>query len=223
MFVGHYGVSFAAKRWAPRVPLWLLFIAAQFLDLLWAPFILLGIEKARVIPGFMPGSPLDLYYLPYTHGLLTAIFWSVLMYAVIRYVTCREWPVSAPIIVGATVFSHWVLDLLTHGPDLPLIGDEHKVGLGLWNYPGPELTLEILFLFGGIWFSGAWKNRKWGWWVFGVVMLAGQLSDLLSPPPPNIHVVATMALAAYVIFAGVAWWLEGRGRKASVVGAETRA
>jgi hypothetical protein len=76
MFVGHYGVSFAVKRVAPTIPLWALFIAAQLLDVFWAPFILLGIEKVRIVPGITASNPFDLYYMPYTHSLLAALLWS---------------------------------------------------------------------------------------------------------------------------------------------------
>jgi len=72
VFVGHYGVSYAAKRGAPTVPLWVLFIAVQLLDVAWAPFVLLGIEKVRIVPGITKSNPLDLYYMPYTHSLLAA-------------------------------------------------------------------------------------------------------------------------------------------------------
>src|SRR4029079_15166848 len=78
MFVGHYGVSFAAKRAEPAIPLWVLFLAVQFLDVLWAPFVVLGIEKARIVPGITASNPFDLYYMPYTHGLLTALLWALL-------------------------------------------------------------------------------------------------------------------------------------------------
>jgi hypothetical protein len=210
MFVGHYGVAFAVKRWEPRIPVWLLFVAAQFIDILWAPFILLGVEHARVVPGFMPANPLDLYYMPFTHGLLTALAWSVLFYAVVRYITCREWPVRAPILLGATVFSHWVLDFLTHGPDLPIWGDQDKVGLGLWNHPTLSLLAEAGVLLGGVWLSGLGRGGRWGWWVFAAVMLAIQFGNVLGPPPPGITTVAGSAIIAYAAFALVAWWLERR-------------
>lgn len=76
MFVGHYGMSFAAKRIAPTIPLWVLFVAVQLLDVFWAPLVLLGIEKVRIVPGITASNPLDLYYMPYTHSLLAAGLWS---------------------------------------------------------------------------------------------------------------------------------------------------
>jgi hypothetical protein len=77
MFVGHYGVSFAVKAIDQRIPLWTLFIAVQLLDVFWAPFVLLGIEKVRIVPGITASNPLDLYYMPYTHSLLASALWSV--------------------------------------------------------------------------------------------------------------------------------------------------
>jgi len=130
MFVGHYGVSFAAKKAEPALPLWVLFIAVQLLDVLWAPFVLLGIEKVRIVPGFTASNPLDLYYMPYTHSLLAAIGWSIVAFLAYRFAV-RSAPVRAAAIVGLAVFSHWVLDFLVHRPDLPLYDNTAKVGLGL--------------------------------------------------------------------------------------------
>ena len=130
MFVGHYGVGFAAKRVEPSIPLWLLFLAVQFLDVLWAPFVLLGIEKVRIVPGFTATNPLDLYYMPFTHGLVAAILWSCaggLAYQILARPSRRQ----AGVVIGVAVFSHWVLDFIVHRPDLPLYDNSAKVGLGL--------------------------------------------------------------------------------------------
>ena len=79
MFAGHYAVSFAATSLNKRIPVWRLFLATQFLDVLWCVFIFAGIEKARVVPGITASFPLDLYYNPYTHSLVTALAWSLLV------------------------------------------------------------------------------------------------------------------------------------------------
>ena len=99
MFVGHYGVSFAAKKAEPSIPLWVFFIAVQLLDVLWAPFVLLGIEKVRIVPGITASNPLDLYYMPYTHSLLAAIGWSVAAFLVYR-LAVRNAPSHTAAIVG---------------------------------------------------------------------------------------------------------------------------
>src|SRR6266516_1426561 len=115
MCVGHYGVSFAAKKAEPSIPLWVLFIAVQLLDVVCAPFVLLGIEKVRIVPGITASNPLDLYYMPYTHILVAAIGWSVAAAAVYR-VAAPSVTTRAAAVIGAAVFAHWVLDLLVHRP-----------------------------------------------------------------------------------------------------------
>ena len=121
MFVGHYSVAFAAKTEKNKIPLWVLFIAVQFLDYIWATLVLLGIEKLRVIKGFTAGSMLDSYFHPYSHSLVAAIAWSVVAALIYKAICSRHrrlYSKSAPLIVAAAVFSHWVLDLIAHPRDL---------------------------------------------------------------------------------------------------------
>ena len=118
MFVGHYGVAFATKKADASIPLWVLFLAVQWLDVIWAPLVLLGIERVRIVPGFTATNPLDLYYMPYTHSLVAAILWSgaaALVYGAVRPANIRT-----RLLVGLAVFSHWILDFIVHVPDLPL-------------------------------------------------------------------------------------------------------
>lgn len=210
MFVGHFGPSFLAKRADRTIPLWVLFIAVQFLDVLWAPFVLLGVEKVRIVPGITKASPLDLYYMPYSHGLLTAIGWSIVFGAAYQLIA-RPAAARASLIVGLAVFSHWVLDLLVHRPDLPLYDNAAKVGLGLWNVPAIELPLEALILLGGMWLylrddlSGAKRT-----YVFGALLVVLQVVSFYAPPPPTVTAVAWTAILSYLVFALVIWWLEDR-------------
>jgi len=149
MFVGHYGPAFAIKAIQPAIPIWLLFAAVQIVDIAWAALVLLGIEKVRIVPGITASNPLDLYYMPYTHSLVAAVLWAVGAVLVCRLLPAvRTWP--AAVWIGLAVFSHWVLDLLVHKPDLPLYDNTMKVGLGLWNYPALALLVEALLLFAGM-------------------------------------------------------------------------
>ena len=208
MFVGHYGVSFTAKKAEPAIPLWVLFIAVQLLDVLWAPLVLLGIEKVRIVPGITASNPLDLYYMPYTHSLVAAIGWSVVAFLVYRAV--RPAPPRAAAIVGVAVFSHWVLDFLVHRPDLPLYDNTAKVGLGLWNLPAVALGLEALLLFGAMWLYLRHAARRTAMLAFGVVMLAIQAYVFFGPPPASDKAAAATALIAYAVFAVVIRALERR-------------
>jgi hypothetical protein len=212
MFVGHYGVSFAAARKAP-IPLWVLFIAVQFLDVLWAPFVLLGIEKARIAPGITASNPLDLYYMPYSHSLVAALLWSAAAFLACRLAMPRS-GVRGASIVGGAVFSHWVLDFVVHRPDMPIWDDTAKVGLGLWNVPVLAMGLEAALLFGGMWLyfrTGA--PRRVATAIFGVLALGIQLMVFFGPPPTSDRAAAATALVAYVIFAAVAWWLDRRAAR----------
>src|SRR5437867_12834520 len=116
MFVGHYGVAFAVKSERNQIPLWVLFVAVQLLHFLWAPFVLLGIEKVRMVPGITATNPLDLYYMPYTHSLIGALIWSGVAALVYKLISSTASRVAA-ILVGFAVFSHLLLDLVVHRPD----------------------------------------------------------------------------------------------------------
>jgi hypothetical protein len=188
------------------VPLWVLFIAVQLLDVFWAPFVLLGIEKARIVPGITASNPLDLYYMPYTHSLVAAVIWSAVGYGLFRL--WRGSARGAAALVGVAVFSHWILDFIVHRPDLPLYDDAAKVGLGLWNLPVLAFGLEAGLLFGGMAFF--WQGRagsKIGLAVFGIIMLGVQATVFFGPPPASAAAAAISALLAYGMFAAfVAWW-----------------
>ena len=216
MFVGHYGVSFAAKRVNPAVPLWVLFLAVQFLDVLWAPLVLLGIEKVRIVPGITATNPLDLYYMPYTHSLVAALVWSLGAFVVYRLSASRGRSGPAAL-VGVAVFSHWVLDFLVHRPDLPLYDNHAKVGLGLWNFRALAFGLEAAFLFGGMWLYFKNASRRTAILTFGLVMLAIQASVFFGPPPSSGQTVAVTAIASYLIFAAVIRFLERPRRTAARV------
>src|ERR1700694_3704481 len=96
MFIGHYGPSFAIKAIRPAIPLWLLFIAVQLVDVAWAVLVLVGMEKVRIVPGITASNPLDLYYMPYTHSLVAAILWAAAAIVLCRLLLgVRDWPAAA--------------------------------------------------------------------------------------------------------------------------------
>jgi hypothetical protein len=212
MFIGHYGPSFAIKAWKKTIPLWILFLAVQLVDIFWSIFVLLGIEKVRIVPGITATNPFDLYYMPYTHSLLGAAVWSVIAALAYRLLARLDgWLAAA--IVGAAVFSHWILDLIVHRPDLPLYADSYKVGLGLWNYPALAFALEIALLFGGIFLYLRATTPKdtigrYGMVVFGLVTVAVQAYVFFGPPPVSDKAAAATALVLYFVFAAIVYWLE---------------
>jgi hypothetical protein len=208
MFVGHYGVSFVAKNVEPAIPLWLLFVAVQWLDVMWAPLVLLGVEKVRIVPGITASNPLDLYYMPYTHSLVAAVAWSAAAFAAHRIVV-REAGAIAALVVAAAVFSHWVLDFIVHRPDLPLYDNAAKVGLGIWNFAALAFVMEAVLFFGGMYlYVRTESRRRTAIIAFGVFMLALHALVFFGAPPPSDRAAAITALVAYVVFALVIRFLE---------------
>ncbi len=209
MFVGHYGVSFATKKADPSIPLWVLFLAVQWLDVLWAPLVILGIEKVRIVPGFTATNPLDLYYMPYTHSPVAALLWSAAAFAVYRLLAHA--PTRSAFLVGLAVSSHWVLDFIVHRPDLPLYDNTAKVGLGLWNYPAWAFGLEAALLLGAsaMYLKAEPRNRA-AIIVFSLVMLGVQVYVFFGPPPASPKAAAATALVAYFLFALIIWFLADR-------------
>jgi hypothetical protein len=219
MFVGHYSVAFAVKTERNRIPLWVLFVAVQLLDFLWAPFVLLGIEKVRIVPGITATNPLDLYYMPYTHSLIGALVWSSAASLLYKFVARQKASNAAALIVGAAVFSHWVLDLIVHRPDLAIYDDTMKVGFGLWNYKGIEFAVEIALLVLGIILylkqnAIASLGRKISAIVFGAFLILVQTQNTFgSRPLSSGRVVAITALVFYSLFAAIAFFLERARRQ----------
>ena len=211
MFVGHYGTSFAGKALKKSIPLWVLFFAVQLLDVFWSIFVLLGIEKVRIVPGITRTNPLDLYYMPYTHSLVATTIWSIAGAAVYKlFFRSETWRSAA--VVGVAIFSHWVLDLVVHRPDLPLYDNAMKVGFGLWNYPFAAFALEVVILFAGLYLylrhpKADRRVRNYRIIVFAAIMVLVQAFVFFGPPPSSDRAIALTALASYLLFAAIAAWL----------------
>ena len=221
MFVGHYGVAFAAKSQRNKIPLWVLFVAVQFLDYIWATLVLLGIEKLRVIKGFTAGSMLDSYFHPYSHSLITVVLWScvaALAYKLLCSSLGYVYKKPAAFIVGLAVFSHWILDLIAHPRDLPIYDNTWKVGFGLWNYRDPEFALEIAMLAGGIMLYLA-RNvlptaRKTAVIAFGVALVVVQIGDTYVPRTPLTDKATAMGVwIFYTLFVVIAFLIEKIGSR----------
>ena len=152
MFVGHYSVSFAASRSGVYLPLWVWFLAVQWLDLVFMTLVLAGVEKVRVTEGFTESNDLDLYFMPFSHGLVGSLVMSVIFAAIVAAVFPAARKPLGFALVALASFSHWLLDLLMHTPDLPIYDDDStKVGLGLWDHAAIALPLELLVLVLGAW------------------------------------------------------------------------
>ena len=216
MFVGHYGPAAAAA--GPEIKLWHGFVAVQFLDVLWAPFVLTGVEHVRITENFTASNHFDLYHMPYTHSLLMAVVWSVV--AGFAYgAVCRRAGRAAAIMIAALVFSHWLLDLITHKPDLALapgflLGDDSvRLGFGLWDNRPVAFGLELaLFLSGMAYYWSRSHARGWLGRLSPALLIAAgvaaQYYGNWGPPPPSPDAAAVSAIAAYAIFAALAAFVD---------------
>jgi hypothetical protein len=221
MFVGHYGVSLAAKRVDARLPLGWLFLAVQLPDILWAVLFLLGVEKARIIPAQTAVMAVDHNYIPYSHSLLASLLWAGAIYALVRLLPSGAAGLrkaTVAIVMALAVLSHFVLDVIVES-NLPLYDDAAKVGFGLANNPIAAYIVEGLILVGGLILylrATTPKNLtgRYGMIVFVMVMLAFNLA-IFGPPPTNLQFVALSSLGSFAAMAGVAFWLD-RQRRASI-------
>lgn len=207
MFVGHIAIALAAKRAAPRTNLGLLALGTQWADTLWPILVLLGVERVEIKPGVTVMTPLDFISYPWSHSLLMLVVWGALAYAAYR----RGGGKRDALVLAACVVSHWVLDWMTHRPDMPLVPFvDIKVGLGLWNHPAAEVAIEGAMYVVGAWlyFSGTRARDGVGRWAVGaliVVLGAIWLGSTFGPPPPSVSAVAWSALVGWLFFAW-AWW-----------------
>jgi len=209
MFIGHFAVGFAAKRVAPRASLGTFVAAALFLDVLWPVFLLTGIERVRIDPGNTAFSPFDFVQYPWSHSLVLAAVWS-LLFAGGHYLFRRDKATAQ--MLGAVVFSHWILDWVTHRPDLPLApGLQFKTGLGLWGSVPATVAIEVtLFLVAALWYERVAEPLdavgRWAWYALIGVLLALYAASLGPPPHPGQErLVAIVTIASWIFVPWAAW------------------
>lgn len=210
MFIGHYAVGFAAKRAEPRVSLGTLMLAASFLDLLWPAFLLLGLEHVRIDPGNTPVTPLDFYDYPISHSAVWVLAWSALV-ALVWF--SRHRLAQPAVLVGALVASHWVLDFLTHRPDMPIFPHGPYVGLGLWNSVVGTVVVEVGICAAGVFLyvRGTRPRDRAGTWAlvaFVALLLAIYVANIFSPPPPGVRAIAWTGLAGGWLLVAWAYWID---------------
>jgi hypothetical protein len=208
MFIGHFGVGFAAKRLAPRVSLGTAFLAAQFIDLIWPTLLLAGVEQVRIAPGNTLMMPLVFEHYPVSHSLLAVAGWAIAI-GVVHWLSRRQ--LRAALVVGALVVSHWLLDAIVHVPDLPLApGSPTLVGLGLWNSMLATVAVEAAFFGGGLWlYLSATRpvDRTGRWALIGLVtfLVVVEVANFAGPPPPNVTALAWVGQAQWLLVAWGYW------------------
>ena len=211
MFIGHYAVAFAAKRAAPAISLGTLFLAVQLADLVWPALVLAGVERFEIRPGITAFTPLDFVHYPWSHSLVAMLAWGVALG--VGYVLVRKARWRDAVLLAALVVSHWVLDFVSHRPDMPLApGDSTKVGLGLWNSVPATLVVEGALFGACVWLYARStraldRTGKWALWSLVAFLSVVYVANAFGPPPPS---VAAVAWSANLLWLVVAWgyWID---------------
>src|SRR5215831_18337196 len=210
MFIGHFAAGFAAKRVAPRVSLGLLFLAAQLADVLWPIFVAIGLESVRIAPGTTAVTPLDFVSYPYSHSLA-----ALSIYAIVFGTVCW-WllgDLTASVVVAALVISHWVLDFVSHRPDMPIYPGGPRYGLSLWNSLPATVLVEIAMFAGGVWLYAKTTRARdaIGRWSFvGLVLflLIAYAGNLAGGPPPSVAAIYWIGILGSVLILWWSWWTD---------------
>ena len=211
MFIGHFAVAFAAKPVAPAVSLGTLFLACEWVDLVWPLFLFMGLERIEIRPGITAFTPLDFVHYPWTHSLAMCAAWAVglgLLYLLVR----RDR--RAALVVGAVVLSHWLLDLIVHRPDLPLTpGGEARWGLGVWNSIPATIAIEgALFVLAlGFYLRHTRaldRIGRWGLYALIAFLLVAYVGAAFGPPPPSVEAIAWAGLIGGAVTALLGYWID---------------
>ena len=210
MFLAHYATGFAAKKITPRTPLPLLLLASQFIDHLWPVFVLFGIERVAIAPGITAYTPLDFIYYPWTHSLLMSVAWG-LAFGLLVYAFRKDQ--REAMVLAALVPGHWLLDLFSHRPDLPLApGVESMLGMGLWNSVPATVAVELTLFAAGVvlyWRATPHSPRRSRVIIGSLVafLLIIYASNTFGPPPPSVDMIGIAGNALWLVILW-AWWAE---------------
>jgi len=208
VFIGHFAASFASKRIAARPSLGWLFEAAQWPDLLWPILCLAGVEHFRVLQGASAFTPLAFDYYPWSHSLVMDLVWGV---ALGGAYFARSRDRRGALVVAVLVVSHWLLDWITHIPDMPIRpGGVTRVGLGMWRSVPLTLSVETLLFVIGIWLylrvtTARDRIGSIGFWMLAAFLYLSYIVNTITPPPPSPTVVSLGALSLWILIPIAAW------------------
>jgi hypothetical protein len=210
MFLGHYAVGLAAKRIDNGPSLGTTLMAAQFIDLLWPIFLIIGIERVEIDPRNTAFTPLNFTHYPYSHSLVATICWGILL-GLVYYIVSKNR--RGAILLGFLVLSHWLLDLATHRPDLPIsFSEQQKVGLGLWNNKMLTLIIEsLMFVIGLVIYLRSTRpvNKKGNYlfWTFMILISGIYIGSIFGPPPTSVPAIMYSGLGQW-LFITFAYWVD---------------
>lgn len=213
MFVGHYGLALAARSAAPGVSLGTLFVATQFMDIVFSVLLLTDTEEVRIHTGAEGPVGVEMVFVVYSHSLPAALILSLAAGALLWAIApgSRDQRRRAAVVVAGVTASHYILDIVTRTADLPVLSHDTELGLGIAT-PN-SLAIETALLLVGLWLYLRVTTARDRLGTFGVpVLVAGMILFnayvVASPPPRSLLGLAMGQLGAYVFLAVVAFWLD---------------
>jgi len=211
VFIGHFAVALGAKRSAPKVSLGWLFLSCQLADLIWPVLVIAGVERFAIVPGTTPFTRLQFIQFPWSHGLLPLLAWSLLL--ALAYLAWHRDDRRGAVVVGLVALSHWVLDWVSHLPDMPLYpGGSQHLGLGLWRSTAGTVIVETLLFVVGAWlYARATRPRdragRIGFMMLVIILLGFDAASIMGPPPPSVNAVTYSAFGVWLLVL-LAWWVD---------------
>ncbi|MEO8288235.1 MAG: permease [Chloroflexota bacterium] len=152
MLAGHFGLAAIVKSRQQQLPLWALMLSTSLLDVVFVALYFLGYESYSVVPGTGGGYGEKIFTADYSHSLVGALGISLLA----LIITWVVWGRRNALVIGAVVFSHWILDFVTHRGDLAVLpGNTNglpRLGLGLWSIQPAAIALELVLCILGAYF-----------------------------------------------------------------------
>ena len=215
MFLGHFALGFAGKRIAPRASLGLLFLSVQLADVLWPVFLLMDLEHVRIDPGNTPVTPLDFYDYPLTHSLAADLGWAALFTGIYWWFMRDRRSAS---ILGAGVLTHWLLDALSHRPDMPVLPHGPYVGMGLWYSKTATICVELAMFVVGLAIylrstRAVDRTGKWATHSLVAFLLIAYFANMFGSPPPSINALAIVANVGSVTTLAWSVWADRHRRE----------
>jgi hypothetical protein len=217
MLVGHLAAGLAGKLASPKTSLGTLVLAALAADLLWCVFLLVGLEHVTVTErGATLMRSVVVSDISYSHSLLMNVLWGTILSAF--YFWRRRDDIGAWVVFGVLI-SHWLLDVISHHPDMPIAPRGKEVfGLGLWNSIPATLLIE-----GGLWLLAVllyartklWKTRPRLilFWIGILLLTAAWYNNIAGPPPPpNVAAAAVSSLIIFSLTVVWAWWIDRQSK-----------
>ena len=210
MFVGHFALAYAAKRVSPRASLGTLFAAAQLPDLVWPWLTLAGVERATIAPGDTAFTPLRFDSYPVSHSLVAVALWGAAFGALHFW---RKRRAGDAVVLALLAVSHWLLDFVTHRPDMPLWPGGPRLGLGLWNSVPGTIAVELLLFAAGLWLAASATRARdalgrWGFAGLAALLLLIYAANVTSPPPPSMTAVGWVGALGGILFVALAAWVD---------------